>query len=638
MTLATRFWARTAPVFVLFVWPAAIAGRQATLSGPARAVVGANLSVSWTGPGANLDFISVDRPGQADTEYGDYVYARDNPASLTAPELPGQYAVRYHSGESGYAVLATLALEVVDTTATLDVPASVDAGGDVRLAWTGPGHARDFISIDAVGADERLYGPYVYATTSPVSLRAPDQAGTYTVRYHLAQTYRVIGSASLVVGTVSATLVAPAQVAGGADVEVAWTGPDGMLDYVSIDTLGAPDIEYGPYQYTASGSPLVLRAPEGPGAYQIRYHVGRSYAVIGSTALEVLPNTATVSGPAAAVGGGTFMVAWTGPDNVGDYLTIVPAGAPNRDYLSYAYTRTGAPATLEAPLEAGSYEIRYMTGVRRDILASAPIDITPGIVPGTLQVVADAGAYTTLGAVEVILDASGSMLQRIDGERRIQIAREVLVELVDEVVPAGTPFALRVFGHREVDSCRTDLEIGLSPLDPGTAAATIRTVQAMNLARTPIAASLRHVQTDLAAASGPKLVVLITDGEETCDDDPAAALVELRAAGADVRVNVVGFAIDEHRLREQFEEWAQAGGGVYLEAHDRAQLRSAMAATVETAYQVLRGDDVVATGVVNGQAVTLAPGQYRVRVLVGSASREHIVEITAGEHERLAVG
>jgi hypothetical protein len=237
------------------------------------------------------------------------------------------------------------------------------------------------------------------------------------------------------------------------------------------------------------------------------------------------------------------------------------------------------------------------------------------------------------GAVEVILDASGSMLQRLGGERRIEIAKNALTGLVRSVVPASTPFALRVFGHREANSCRTDLEIPLAPLQPAAAASRIGGLQAMNLARTPIAASLARVREDLAGVTGPVVVVLVTDGEETCDGDPAAAIRALRTAGLDVRVNIVGFAIDELRLREEFESWARAGNGRYVEANDGEQLASAMSASLRTPFEVLANGTVVATGVVNGEALQLKAGTYRIR-LPGSAARD-LGEVTIepqGEH------
>ena len=65
------------------------------------------------GPGRTKpqDFLSIDPPDAAESAYGDYVYTRKgSPVAMTAPEEPGTYAVRYHRGSSGYAVLATTEL------------------------------------------------------------------------------------------------------------------------------------------------------------------------------------------------------------------------------------------------------------------------------------------------------------------------------------------------------------------------------------------------------------------------------------------------------------------------------------------------------------------------------------------------
>jgi hypothetical protein len=85
---------------------------------------------------------------------------------------------------------------------------------------------------------------------------------------------------------------------------------------------------------------------------------------------------------------------------------------------------------------------------------------------------------------------------------------------------AGTPFAFRVFG-REVDSCQTDLDIPLSPLNASAVASKVNALEVKNNARTPIGASLEKVTSDLAAVKGERLVVLLTDGEETCGGDAA---------------------------------------------------------------------------------------------------------------------
>jgi hypothetical protein len=259
--------------------------------------------------------------------------------------------------------------------------------------------------------------------------------------------------------------------------------------------------------------------------------------------------------------------------------------------------------------------------------------------PGELLVLpAQDGGAAASGAVELILDASGSMLQRLDGERRIEIARQVLTHAVNEVIPAGTPVALRVFGHREPNACRTDLEIPLQPLDPVAAAGTIGGIQARNLARTPIADSLARVEEDLAGAEGARVVILVTDGEETCEGDPAEVLETLAARGFDLRLNIVGFAIDDEALRDQFQRWATQGGGRYFDAADSTSLQNSVANALRPPFTVLDADgEAVATGMVGGEPLELAPGRYRVLVTGQGADTARDIEIVGGERTELGL-
>ena len=243
--------------------------------------------------------------------------------------------------------------------------------------------------------------------------------------------------------------------------------------------------------------------------------------------------------------------------------------------------------------------------------------------PGALEVIASADALSGLGAIEVILDASGSMLARIDGVQRIAIAKEVLSDVVAEILPAGTPFALRVFGQGEPGSCETELVAPVAPLDPVAAIELIDPVQPTNLAKTPIGESLARVADDLAGIAGPRLIILLTDGEETCDGDPAAEIDALRDAGFDVRINIVGFAIDDAELSATFNAWATAGGGSYFEAADQETLRQALIDAVRPSYEVLRGGEIVANGRLGGDEIELPPGAYDIRVMT---SPERLIE------------
>jgi hypothetical protein len=244
------------------------------------------------------------------------------------------------------------------------------------------------------------------------------------------------------------------------------------------------------------------------------------------------------------------------------------------------------------------------------LLVEGEYQEAPG--PGTLLV--RAGESQPQAAVELILDASGSMLQRIEGKRRINVAKEVLTEAVREHIPAGTPVALRVFGHKEVDSCRTDLEIPLGPLDPEAAAAKIAGINAMNLARTPIADSLLAVEGDLKGAKNGA-VVLVTDGEETCDGDPAAVIEALQEKGFDINLNIVGFAIDDADLAAQFESWAELGSGSYFSADNQDGLSNAIESALRIPFTVYdQGGNEVATGQVGGEPVELEQGIYDIVV------------------------
>ncbi len=234
--------------------------------------------------------------------------------------------------------------------------------------------------------------------------------------------------------------------------------------------------------------------------------------------------------------------------------------------------------------------------------------------PGKIRVVAGAGA--TLPAVEVILDASGSMGKKLpDGTSRIDAARGVLRDFVSEVVPEGTPFALRAFGHIKPSSCETRLEMPLAPLDPAAASDVIAAIEPKLLSQTPLADSIAAVAEDLEGAPAGGTLLLLTDGEESCGGDPAAALVALRDAGVDVRLAIVSLGLEEDAARGRFGALAEAAGGSYVDVTGVDALRASVTEAAHPAFTVLSVDgSVVASGRVGGDAVEVPAGVYRVAV------------------------
>jgi len=265
------------------------------------------------------------------------------------------------------------------------------------------------------------------------------------------------------------------------------------------------------------------------------------------------------------------------------------------------------------------------------------------LAPGSLLVVSGGSPGTKKGsapasgnAVALILDASGSMLQRMQGERRIEIARRGLIEAVSSHIAPGTPVSLRVFGHRQPNACRTDLEIPLAPLDPSTAKRVIERIEARNLARTPIADSLASVESDLAKARGTRTIVLVSDGEETCGGDPETVISKLQEKGIDFRLNIIGFALADDALEARFAGWAELGGGQYFRATDADGFERALRAALKPPFRVLDRDGAeVATGLVDGEAVAVPAGDYRVVVMAAETRRFDGVRVPAGGEVRV---
>lgn len=503
-------------------------------------------------------------------------------------------------------------------------PATAAIGTPVTITFTGNTEPRNFITIVVQDAPEGRYDEYVYAGASgKVELHTPATPGDYEIRLLAAASpYPTLARAPLRATAVTATFDAPEHVAAGSQIEIKWTGPNNEGDYIAIGNAETP---YIVYEYTRRGNPTSLRAPDASGDYEVRYFLGNGDKIIGSRKVTVGAVTASLQAPTEAVAGSTFAVTWEGPDNPSDYITIVPKGAKEGTSGNYEYPARGNPAKLLAPLQAGEYELWYATGQSHTTLAKTNIRITPAKQePGKLIVTA-ANAVAAGGGIEIILDASGSMLQKIGGQRRIDIAKQTLSKLTATGIPAGTPFAMRVFG-REVDSCQTDLDIPVSPLSAAAVDARIKALEAKNNARTPIGASLAKVSADLASIRGERLVVLLTDGEETCGGDPAAAIAALTQTGT-VRVNIVGFAIEDPKLAVTFSHWAALGNGSYFDAKDAASLSKALTQSMHPSFEVVTPQgQVIATGSAGGEAVSVMPGTYSVRIK-GQTSRAQSVAI-----------
>ena len=257
--------------------------------------------------------------------------------------------------------------------------------------------------------------------------------------------------------------------------------------------------------------------------------------------------------------------------------------------------------------------------------------------PGTLTVAVapptkSAQTSTTAPSVALVLDASGSMLQKIKGRQKIEIARAELDHLVREVLPESTPITLRVYGQGGKGSCTSDLMMPFAPLDRQRAEQIVAGVKSTNGAKTATAASLRATAQDLSAAHGAKRIILITDGEENCGGDVEKEITELRRSGFDLQLSIIGFAIDSPQVGVMFKHWAQLGGGFYYETHDAPTLDAAMTTAIKPQFEILdHSGKIIATDAIGSAPIALAAGHYTVR-LHGSTDLGAPVEIQGGKN------
>lgn len=182
--------------------------------------------------------------------------------------------------------------------------------------------------------------------------------------------------------------------------------------------------------------------------------------------------------------------------------------------------------------------------------------------------------------IEYIFDASGSMLQPMEGTTRLEIAKRVLTSRLN-ALPPNTQVGLRVYGHtipyqgREAESCE-DIEL-VVPIQANGAQSIINYLPEMQaLGMTPMSASIQQAANDFTFEPGRRnFIILISDGEETCGDEPATVVQYLKEIGIDFAIHVIGLDVDANTAA-QLRAISDVSGGVYYDAKSEAELNNAL--------------------------------------------------------------
>lgn len=190
-------------------------------------------------------------------------------------------------------------------------------------------------------------------------------------------------------------------------------------------------------------------------------------------------------------------------------------------------------------------------------------------------------ATAALPEVMFILDSSGSMAGKIDGGAKIDVAKQVMQEIVP-AIPAEVAVGLTVYGHRRPGDCR-DIEMVAIP-GQSDRQKILEQVNLMKpVGKTPLARSVLQVAGGLKLKDAETTIVVVSDGVDTCGGDPCDVVKELKKSGTKFVLHAIGLDVNE-KAAAQLQCMAKAGNGEYFSAGDTAALLDALKTiTVEIA-------------------------------------------------------
>lgn len=238
-----------------------------------------------------------------------------------------------------------------------------------------------------------------------------------------------------------------------------------------------------------------------------------------------------------------------------------------------------------------------------------------------------ASAHAEDGAARILLmlDASGSMNGADpSGSTKMDAAKRALVNAVG-ALPPDAQVGLRVYGATQPggkptpEACAdTQLVVPVGPLNKGALTDAINGFAAKG--ETPIAHSLAEAAKDLGS-DGPRHIILVSDGEESCVPDPCEAVRGVIAQGIDLRIDTVGFGVND-KARNQLRCIADAGGGTYYDAKDADDLESSLRRLSTRAVRPFS---------VQGTPVTGTPEPADAPVLLAGQYTDHVAGSTQGK-------
>jgi len=216
---------------------------------------------------------------------------------------------------------------------------------------------------------------------------------------------------------------------------------------------------------------------------------------------------------------------------------------------------------------------------------SVLIGLAAALVQAAAGTGALAGPATCRDDAMIVFDASGSMAGTdLNGTPTPRIAR--VKEALAKVLPSVA--ALRKLGlvdygpgssHNRCDN----IELQLEPM-PDAAGPIMAVIERLiPVGRTPLTSAVQLAAKIVGFPTKPAVVVLLTDGEETCGGDPCGLARDLRTKGEHLTVHVIGYRTRDGSQGMGYLQsrcLADETGGLYVSAETTDELVAAFRKTL----------------------------------------------------------
>ena len=194
----------------------------------------------------------------------------------------------------------------------------------------------------------------------------------------------------------------------------------------------------------------------------------------------------------------------------------------------------------------------------------------------------------------LVFDGSASMDELsfdLQKATRIVDARKAMRDAMPDIAPFRR-LGLLVYGPGPLDAC-SNIDLRFGPIENAATPIidAVETLQPKGL--TPLAASVQQAAEALDYRRAPGIVVLVTDGNETCGGRPCALGDALAREAADLTVHVIGFKVVvdffswDNPEQQSYEDGntvakclADRTGGMYVSTETVDELSDALRVTL----------------------------------------------------------